>query len=343
MNALIDIKSLNIEALQEMLVGLGEKKFRGAQIYSWLHQKSALSFDEMTNLPKSLQEKLKTSCELTLLKEVVVQSSAADGTKKFLFELEDGQRIETVFMPYNHGNSLCISSQAGCRMGCKFCASTIGGLVRQLKPSEMLEQIYAVERATGEKISNIVIMGTGEPFDNFDAMVQFLEIINSKEGRNIGQRSITVSTCGLVPEIRRFADMNLQVNLAISLHAPDDETRQKLMPIATRYSMEELLSACRYYLEKTNRRITFEYSMIQGVNDSAAMAAMLGRRLHGMLCHVNLIPVNPVEGREYDKSNSDTIRLFKEKLEKQGINTTIRRSLGTDVDAACGQLRRSHS
>lgn len=343
MSELIDIKSLNIEELQNYLLKIGEKKFRAAQIFTWLHQKSALSFDEMSNLGKTLIQTLKADCELIVIKEVVVQTSSSDQTKKFLFELPDGQRIETVFMPYNYGNSICISSQAGCKMGCKFCASTIGGLVRQLKPSEMLEQIYAVERQTGEKISNIVIMGTGEPFDNFENMQRFLELINAKEGRNIGQRNITVSTCGLVPEIRRFADLDLQVNLAISLHAPDDEIRKKMMPIAQKYSMEELIDACHYYIKKTNRRITFEYSMIQDVNDSSEMAVMLGRRLKGMLCHVNLIPVNPVEGRAYDSSNSATIQFFKQKLEKQGINTTIRRSLGTDVDAACGQLRRSHS
>lgn len=339
----MDIKSMDLEELTAFIASIEEKKFRAEQIYTWLHQKGKTSFDEMTNLSKDLIGKLKENSAIIQIDQLDCLSSKVDGTKKYLFELEDNQVIESVFMQYKHGNSVCISSQAGCKMGCKFCASTIGGLVRNLKPSEMLEQIYAIERYTGEAISNIVIMGTGEPFDNYDNLMKFIKIINSKEGRNIGQRNITVSTCGIVPRIYDFADESLGVNLAISLHGPSDEVREQLMPIVNQYSYEELLASCKYYINKTNRRITFEYALVKGVNDHKDDAYLLARKLKGLLCHVNLIPMNKVEGRVFEKSDESIIKEFKRILDNKKITTTIRRSLGEEVNAACGQLRRTHN
>lgn len=343
MNRLVDIKSLDLDELIIFIESIGEKKFRASQIYTWLHQKEKLSFEDMTTLSKALIAKLKQSSNITKITQLDCLISNNDGTKKFLFELEDHQVIESVFMKYKHGNSVCISSQAGCKMGCKFCASTIGGLVRNLTPSEMLEQIYAIERYTNESISNIVVMGTGEPFDNYDNLMKFIKIINSKEGRNIGQRNITVSTCGIVPKIYNFADEHLGVNLAISLHGPNDEIRGKLMPIVNKYSYEELLASCKYYIEKTNRRITFEYALVKGINDRTEDAYLLSNRLKGLLCHVNLIPMNTIEGRIYEKSDEKSIMNFKNILTNKKITTTIRRSLGDEVNAACGQLRRTHN
>lgn len=342
MNRLTDIKSLDLEELTEILLRMEEKKFRASQIYTWLHQKGKNSFKEMTNLSKELIGKLEENFMITQVEQLDCLHSKSDGTMKFLFELEDDQVIESVFMQYKHGNSVCISSQAGCKMGCKFCASTIGGLIRHLRPSEMLEQIYSIERYTGEKVSNIVVMGTGEPFDNYDNLLKFIKIINSKEGRNIGQRNITVSTCGIVPRIYDFADTGLGVNLAISLHAPNDEVRSQLMPIVNHYSYEELLASCRYYLTKTNRRITFEYALVKGINDHREDAFMLAGQLKGLLCHVNLIPINKVEGKKFEKSDELTTKEFKRILDQKGVTTTIRRSLGDEVNAACGQLRRTH-
>lgn len=343
MNRLVDIKSLDLNELTSLILSMDEKKFRASQIYAWLHQKGITSFHEMTNLSKSLISKLVENCSITQIDQLDCLTSKEDGTMKFLFELEDNQVIESVFMQYKHGNSVCISSQAGCKMGCKFCASTIGGLVRNLKASEMLDQIYAIERFSGETVSNIVIMGTGEPFDNYDNVMKFIKIINSKEGRNIGQRNITVSTCGIVPRIYDFADEGTGVNLAISLHGANDEVREQLMPIVHQYSYEELMASCQYYIKQTNRRITFEYALVKGVNDSKDDAFLLARKLKGLLCHVNLIPINKVEGRAFEKSNEQAIKDFKRILDNKKITTTIRRSLGDEVNAACGQLRRTHN
>jgi 23S rRNA (adenine2503-C2)-methyltransferase len=257
--------------------------------------------------------------------------------------MPDGQMIESVFMRYHHGNSICISSQAGCRMGCRFCASTIGGLIRNLTASEMLEQVYMAMRLTGEKISNVVVMGTGEPLDNYDNLLRFIRILTSEEGYNLSQRNITVSSCGLVPMIRKLAEEKLSITFALSLHAPTDSERKALMPVAYQYSLEETLAACQYYFQQTGRRITFEYSLVKGENDSQAQAEKLARLVKGMNCHINLIPVNPVKEREYQQSDRDSVVKFKNTLEKNRINVTIRRGMGSDIDAACGQLRRKYT
>lgn len=337
-----DIKSKTTEELKELLAGWGEKPFRAGQIFSWLHEKRVSSYEEMTNLSKVLRERLEAECELTTIREID-RLESADGTKKFLFELADGQAIESVLMKYHHGNSVCISSQAGCRMGCRFCASTLGGLIRNLKASEMLEQIYEIERITGENVSNVVVMGTGEPMDNYDNLVRFVRILSAKEGKNISVRNITVSTCGIVEGMKRLAEENLPLTLALSLHAPNDEIRKQLMPVANKYKIEEVLAACDYYYEKTSRRITYEYSLVEGVNDSTECAKELAERLRGKNCHVNLIPVNPIKERDFKKSRNAAIQNFKNILEKNRINCTIRREMGSDINAACGQLRRSHT
>ena len=338
----IDLKSKTIEEIKELLTAWGEKPFRAAQVFGWLHEKRVASFDEMTNISKNLREKMAEECEFTSIKEID-RLESVDGTKKFLFELSDGQAIESVLMKYHHGNSVCISSQAGCRMGCKFCASTLGGLIRNLKASEMLEQIYEIERITGENVSNVVVMGTGEPMDNYDNFIRFVRILSAKEGKNISVRNITVSTCGIAENMKRLAEENLPLTLALSLHAPNDEIRKQMMPVAYKYKLEEVLAACDYYYEKTSRRITFEYSLVAGVNDSAECAQELARRLKGKNCHVNLIPVNPIKEREFKKSRTEAIQNFKNILEKNRINVTIRREMGSDINAACGQLRRSHT
>ena len=338
----IDLKSKSIEELKKILSGWGEKAFRASQIFCWLHEKRVSSFEEMTNVSKSLREKMEQECELTTIREID-RLESLDGTKKFLFELSDGQAIESVLMKYHHGNSVCISSQAGCRMGCKFCASTLGGLIRNLKASEMLEQIYEIERITGENVSNVVVMGTGEPMDNYENFVRFVRILSAKEGKNISVRNITVSTCGIVEGILRLAEENLPLTLALSLHAPNDEIRKQTMPVAYKYSLDEVLAACDYYYKKTSRRITYEYSLVQGVNDSGDCARELSKRLQGKNCHVNLIPVNPIKERDYKKSGETAIQNFKNILEKNRINVTIRREMGSDINAACGQLRRSYS
>ena len=339
---LIDIKSMNEQELQEFILELGDKSFRAAQIYQWLHQKLVTDFDEMTNLPGTLREKLKETCRLTALIAKKVQVSKIDGTSKFLFQLHDGNLIESVLMKYHHGNSVCISSQVGCRMGCRFCASTLDGMVRNLTPSEMLDQIYRIQTISGERVDNIVIMGSGEPMDNFDNVVKFLELINAQKGLHISARNITVSTCGLVEKIRELADKKLQITLAISLHAPNDDLRKTMMPIAGKYSIAEIMDACTYYLKQTGRRISFEYSLVKGVNDTPECAAQLIGLIHGMNCHVNLIPVNPIKERDYRQSEKQAIQDFKNKLEKNGINVTIRREMGSDIDGACGQLRKSY-
>ena len=335
-----DIKSLTLEELKKEMELLGEKPFRAKQIYQWMHEKLARSFDEMTNLPLSLREKLSERYSFTALKQVCVQESAIDGTRKYLFELGDGKMVESVFMRYKHGNSVCISSQVGCRMGCAFCASTLDGLERSLEPSEMLDQVYAITLLTDERVSNVVVMGTGEPLDNFDNLLKFLTLITDENGLHISQRNITVSTCGLVPRMRQLADRQLQITLALSLHATTDEKRRRLMPVANRYSIAELMEACAYYFEKTGRRITFEYSLVSGVNDNLEDAEELVRLVRNLNCHVNLIPVNPIKERDFVQSKASFIDAFKNKLAKNGINVTIRREMGRDIDGACGQLRR---
>lgn len=338
----IDIKSLNYDELADYIVSIGEKKFRAAQLYSWMHEKLACSYDEMTNISDKLKKVLKENTLYTCLEPVRVQESQIDGTKKYLFRLYDGNLIESVFMRYHHGNSVCISSQVGCKMGCRFCASTLNGCVRNLEPSEMLDQIYRIQSLTGERVSNIVIMGSGEPMDNYDNVVKFLGLINSDKGLNISQRNITVSTCGLVPRIKQLAELKMQITLAISLHAPNDELRKTMMPIAYTYSIEQIMDACRYYLSQTARRISFEYSLVKGVNDSSECARQLIKLVHGMNCHINLIPVNPIKERDYEQSEKNSIHNFKEILEKSGVNVTIRREMGRDIDGACGQLRQNH-
>ena len=337
-----DIKSLTYEELSEQIQDMGEKSFRAGQIYDWIHVKAVQGFDEMTNLSAALREQCKERFLYTLLKPVRVQESKLDGTKKFLFDLGDGNFVESVFMPYHHGNSLCISSQAGCRMGCKFCASGIDGLSRNLLPSEMLEQVYRAESLTGERISNVVVMGTGEPLDNYDNLVRFIRLLSHEKGRHISQRNITVSTCGIVPGIRRLAEEELQITLAISLHEADDKKRQELMPIAKVYSIRELMDAVRYYFSKTGRRITFEYSLVAGVNDTYEDAKMLSRLVSGLNCHINLIPVNPVKERDFKRPRQTDVEGFKNELEKERVNVTVRREMGADIDGACGQLRKRH-
>ena len=333
---------MTLEELKEAMTALGEKPFRAKQIYEWLHVRLVDDFDEMTNLSRALREKLRENYALWPLQALRVQTSKIDGTKKFLFALSDRQVVESVWMQYHHGDSVCISSQVGCRMGCKFCASGIGGLVRNLTVGEMLAQVYAIQKLTGERVSNVVVMGTGEPFDNYDTLIQFLRMLTDTNGLNISQRNITVSTCGIVPKIRAFAEDDLQVTLALSLHASDNEKRKELMPIAYTYSLGEVMDACRYYFQKTGRRMTYEYSLVGGVNDTREDAKALAGLLRGQNCHVNLIPVNPVKEKGYVQPDRTAVLDFKDKLEKYGINATIRREMGRDIDGACGQLRRSY-
>ncbi len=342
MNEKTDIKSLNLQEMQEFMLAIGEKKFRAKQIYEWLHEKQVTSFCEMTNLSKKFQEKLEKCAEITVLEKVEVQISKLDGTRKYLFRLQDGNVIESVLMKYKHGNSVCISSQVGCRMGCRFCASTLDGLVRGLTAGEMLEQIYRIGQDIGERISNVVVMGSGEPLDNYENLLKFIELLTDENGLHISQRNLTVSTCGIVPKMRQLAEQQFQMTLALSLHASNQEKRKKLMPIANKYDISETLDACRYYFEKTGRRITFEYSLVGGVNDTDEDAAELSSLIKGMNCHVNLIPVNPVQERDYVQSKQEVISNFKNKLEKNGINVTIRREMGRDIDGACGQLRKRY-
>ncbi len=338
----LDIRSLQYDELINWCEQIGEKKFRAAQIYDWLHVKIVDSFDEMTNLSKNLRQKLNDNCECISLKMIDVQISKIDGTRKYLFELPDNNVIESVWMKYKHGNSVCISSQVGCRMGCRFCASTLDGLVRGLKPSEMLEQIYQIQKHTGERVSNVVVMGTGEPFDNYDNLIKFIKMLTDEHGLHISQRNLTVSTCGIVPNIKRFADEEFSVTLALSLHASNNEKRKSLMPVANKYNLDEILEACDYFYDKTGRRVTFEYSLVGGVNDTDQDAKELISMLKGKNCHINLIPVNPIKEREYVQSDKKVIENFKNKLEKSGINVTIRREMGRDIDGACGQLRKRY-
>lgn len=337
-----DIKSMTYGELQEWVVLQGEKKFRASQLYDWMHKKLAASYEEMTNLPKSLVEKCRDYGSYTALQTVEVQESKIDGTKKFLFGLADGNVVESVWMKYKHGNSVCISSQVGCRMGCRFCASTLDGLERNLLPSEMLDQIYRMEKITGERVSNVVVMGTGEPLDNYDNLLRFITLLTDEHGLNISQRNLTVSTCGLVPRMRRLAEEKLQMTLALSLHAVTDEKRRQLMPIANKYSIAELMDACAYYFDCTGRRLTFEYSLVGGVNDTEEDARGLIALARPLNCHINLIPVNPIKERDYVQSTKDRVEAFKNRLEKGHIQVTVRREMGRDIDGACGQLRRRH-
>ena len=337
-----DILSENLDELLADPVFEGEKKFRVKQVYEWLHRKSAVSYEEMTNLPKELRQRLTAERPLYGCAKETMQESAADGTRKYLFRLSDGNYVESVFMRYHHGDSVCISSQVGCRMGCRFCASTIGGLTRNLTAGEMLSQIYMIGRDTGERISNVVVMGTGEPLDNYANLVRFIRLITDGNGLNISERNVTVSTCGIVPMIRRLREEDLQINLALSLHAPTDEMRRTIMPVANRYSLDEIFDALLYYYEGNKRRLTFEYSLIAGKNDSAECAALLAKRLRGINCFVNLIPVNPVTEHDFKAPDTYFVQEFKKLLEKYGIHVTIRREMGRDIDGACGQLRKRY-
>ena len=337
-----DIRSLNYTELGTFVEELGEKKYRAKQLYEWLHLHRAASYDEMSNLPKSFREKLKESTSLTTLVPVEVQCSKLDGTRKYLFALGDGNVIESVLMRYRFGNSVCISSQVGCRMGCSFCASTLDGMVRGLTAGEMLEQIYRIGADIGERISHVVVMGSGEPLDNYDNLLRFIGMLTDGHGMNLSQRNLTVSTCGIVPKIRELAGEELSINLALSLHASSQEKREKIMPVAKAYGLDEVLTACHDYFEQTGRRITYEYSLISGVNDTAEDAEALGRLLGQENCHINLIPVNPIRERDYVSSTAAAVAAFKNKLEKYGINVTIRREMGRDIDGACGQLRKRY-
>ena len=340
--AKIDIKSMNITELEDLLKELGEPKFRAKQIFDWLHAKQVDSFEEMTNLSKGLREKLSETASINGVEIVRKLVSQIDGTRKYLFALSDGAIIESVLMKYEHGNTVCISTQVGCRMGCRFCASTLDGVERGLTAGEMLSQIYMIQKDCGERVHGTVLMGSGEPLDNYDNVVKFLRLINDPKGQNMGQRHITLSTCGLVDKIYDLAEEDLQITLAVSLHAPNDGIRTQTMPIAKVYSMDRLLQACRDYADQTKRRITFEYALIHGVNDGDEHAWELVKKLRDMLCHVNLIPVNDVKERNYVKSTAERVKRFAGILNENGVETTVRRKLGSDIDAACGQLRRSH-
>lgn len=334
-----DIKSMTLAELTQELVQLGEPRFRAQQVYTWLHR-GVTDFDAMTNLSKALRQKLSEHFVLVYPTLARRQESAHDGTIKYLWRLTDGNCVESVLMRYHHGNTVCISSEVGCPMGCAFCASTLGGLVRRLRPSEMLDQVLFTQLDSGLPISNIVLMGIGEPLDNYDTVLRFLGLVNSKEGLNIGMRHISLSTCGLVDKIDRLAEENLQLTLSVSLHAPTDEVRSSIMPVNRRYPVAELMQACRRYFEKTGRRISFEYAMIRGVNDTPEMARLLIGRLRGIAAHVNLIPLNEVAESPLKPSTPEAVRLFQKTLEESGIPATVRRTLGSDIDASCGQLRR---
>lgn len=341
MDGKTNLMDLSPQEMETLVQGLNEPKFRGKQIFQWV-SKGIKDIDEMTNLSKDFRQRLKEVSFIGKLNIKTKLVSELDGTKKYLFELADGNIIESVFMVYKHGYTVCISSQVGCKMGCKFCASTGIGFIRNLTPGEILDQILSIQNDVGEKINNIVIMGIGEPLDNYENIKKFLQLIHEHDGLNMGYRRITVSTCGLVPEILRFSKENMPVNLSISLHAPNDDIREKIMPINKRYSIDKIIGACKIYTETTSRRITFEYAMISGVNDSRENALELAGRLKGMLSHVNLIPVNSIEGGEFKRTDRRKIEDFQAVLEKHGIETTIRRELGEDINAACGQLRRSN-
>lgn len=337
-----DLRSMDSAELEQFIIEMGEPGFRAKQLFEWIHGKHAADFAEMTNLPKTLREKLESTAKLPRTEVVRKLVSQKDGTRKYLFALENGSVIESVLMKYEYGNTVCISTQAGCRMGCQFCASTLDGVERSLTAGEMLSQVYEIQKDCGERVSGVVLMGSGEPLDNYENVLKFLRLINDRKGQNMGQRHITLSTCGLIDKIYELAEENLQITLAVSLHAPNDGIRNSIMPISRANPMDTLLSACRAYAEKTKRRITFEYAMMQGVNDSDACARELAGRLRHMLCHVNLIPVNDVKERAFVKSSDERVRRFAAILQDNRVETTVRRRLGSDIDAACGQLRRGY-
>lgn len=336
-----DIKSMTLAELQDAFAALGEPKFRAKQVFAWLHR-GAVSFEAMTNLSKPLRETLDSLYFINKPTVARKQISRLDGTIKYLWRLRDGNCVESVVMQYHHGNTVCISSEVGCPMGCKFCASTIGGLVRRLEPSELLDQVLFSQLDSGLPISNIVLMGIGEPLDNFDNVMRFLELVNSPDGMNIGMRHISLSTCGLVDKIEQLAERDLQLTLSVSLHSPDDESRSKIMPVNRRWPVDTLLSACRDYFAKTGRRISFEYTMISGVSDSPEQAQLLAKKLAGMGAHVNMIPLNNVTESGLHTSSRQAIRRFQTILEENGVTATLRRTLGSDIDASCGQLRRKY-
>ena len=338
----INVNDFTLNELEEYIVSLDEKKFHAKQIFKWIHKVGVTSFDEMTDISKSLRDKLKNNTYILNMEVITCQKSKKDGTMKFLIKLTDNCAIESVFMRYNHGNTLCVSTQVGCKMGCKFCASTKEGFERSLFASEIEGQIQTVQRYTGERISNVVYMGIGEPLDNYDNVVKSIRIINDAQGLNIGARHISLSTCGLVPKIYKLAEENIQCTLSISLHATTDEKRRDIMPIANRYSIEELLTACKEYIKITGRRISFEYALIYGKNDSYEDALALAKLLRGMIAHVNLIPVNEIKEKEYKKATEKSVEKFMNTLNSMGIVTTVRRELGSDIDAACGQLRKKY-
>lgn len=337
-----DIKSLYLPELEAQLADLGQPKFRAKQLFSWLHEKRVGSFEQMSNLPQSLRTQLEERYYINSLKIVRRLESKLDGTVKYLLELQDKNCVEAVLMKYKHGNSLCISTQVGCRMGCKFCASTLAGLVRSLKASEMLDEIYTAVADSGERVDSVVLMGIGEPLDNYDNVLRFLRLISAPEGYGLSLRHLSLSTCGLVDKIYQLAEEDLGLTLSISLHAPNNEIRSQTMPINQRWPVEELLEACRAYFAKTGRRISFEYSLIEGVNDEPQHARELAKLLGGMPTHVNLIPVNPVKERDFRRGSRQKIEAFQHQLQQLGINATIRRELGADINAACGQLRRDY-
>lgn len=336
-----NILDFTLEELQNWMKDNGESAFRAKQVFSWIY-KEVWNFDDMKNIPGSLKEKLKENFLIDIPKIVEVYESNVDGTKKILLSFNDNNLIECVLMKYKHGNSICVSTQVGCRMGCKFCASTIGGRIRDLTSGEILAEIMVAQKLLGERISNVVLMGSGEPLDNFENVIKFLKVVNAEYGLNIGQRHITLSTCGIVPKIKELADLNLSITLAISLHAFSDEKRKTIMPIANKYSIAEILEACRYYMNKTGRRITYEYSLVSGVNDSKEDAKSLSQLLKNMNCHVNLIPVNEIKENSLKRPSKKAIEDFEEILKAHGIEVTVRREMGTDINAACGQLRRSY-
>ena len=336
------ITSFTIEQLTALMKELGQPGFRAKQIFHWVHQKQAAEFSQMTDQPKALIARLEQDFYIAQHKVRRCQRSK-DGTVKYLFELTDGNCIETVLMRYNYGNTVCVSTQVGCRMGCRFCASTQGGRVRNLEAGEIAAEIYGVMRDTGERVSHVVLMGIGEPLDNFDNVMDFLEIVSCADGINIGMRNFSLSTCGLVPMIDKLAEKKLQLTLSVSLHAPENTMRSSMMPVNNAYPVEQLIAACRRYQQTTGRRISFEYSMVRGVNDSDQTAAMLAKLIRGMGAHVNLIPINPVDGSPYSASDDANVRRFQQRLMDLGVNATVRRRLGQDISAACGQLRREDS
>ena len=335
------LKNFTEAEMKEFMKEIGEKAFRGTQVYSWIY-KGAKTFDDMKNIPKSLREKLEEVSYIGNIDIELKLESKDRKTKKYLFLLNDGNIIETVMMDYDSRVTVCVSNQVGCRMGCRFCASTMDGLVRNLEPWEILDQIMKIQEDTGKRVSNLVLMGSGEPLDNYDNTKQFLKIVNDENGLNIGYRHITLSTCGIVPKIYELADLEIPINLAISLHSPYDEKRKEIMPVANKYSIKEILDACRYYIKKTNRRVTFEYSLIKDVNDGKKEAEALASLLKGMLCHVNLIPINEVDERDFKKPDKAFIYKFRDYLEERNIPATVRISMGSDISGACGQLRRKH-